>query len=307
MNEYITRNVSISPMAANNGLYDAVLSVQEDIGDGFPVRIRRLGLTKYQNHGAVLLNHEFSGVSLPVGRTESIGVDNQDRLVAQFRFLENDELADRVRNAWDQGIMRSASITVRNFAAGEQELIEWSIVSLPADVEAVARSVSMAEKKSDVELSDGAKVYEKVEAKAEAGGNDQLQELIARMAKLEETMAGLQKDIESKTEEANDATQRADAVESKVSLLHAFGELLPDDTSVRSMSEHDILVSVVGDTVPDATSRSTGYLMAKAEGILAERQAAKKAIAEVKPEAVSKRAIGNVTDIMFETILEDKK
>ena len=82
------------------------------------------------------------------------------------------------------------------------------------------------------------------------------------------------------------ATQRADAVESKVSLLHAFGELLPDDTSVRSMSEHDILVAVVGDTVPDATSRSAGYLMAKAEGILAERQAAKKAIAEVKPDAV---------------------
>ena len=307
MSDYITRNVSISPMTANDGLYDAVLSVQEDVGDGFPVRINRLGLTNYQNHGAVLLNHNFFGESLPVGRTESIGVDNQDRLVAQFRFLENDEVADRVRNAWDRGIMRSASITVRNFADGKQELIEWSIVSLPADVQAVARSVLMAEKKSDVALGDGATVSEKVEAKAEAGGNDQLQELIARMAKLGETMAGLQKDINSKTEEANDATQRADAVESKVSLLHAFGELLPDDTSVRSMSEHEILMAVVGDTVTDAASRSTDYLMAKAEGILAERQAAKKAIAEVKPNAVSKRAIGNVTNIMFETVLEDKK
>ena len=63
MSEYITRNVSISPMTANDGLYDAVLSVQEDVGDGFPVRINRLGLTNYQNHGAVLKPQLLWGVA----------------------------------------------------------------------------------------------------------------------------------------------------------------------------------------------------------------------------------------------------
>ena len=311
MREYITRNVTLSPTAGNGGLFDAVLAVQEDIGDGFPVRIQRLSLSEYRNHGVVLMNHKFAD-ELPVGRTETISVDGQGRLVAQFRFLENDPVADRVRNAWEQGVVRSASITVRNFADGEQRLIEWSIVSLPADVEAVARSVQRANSTMENEV-------EEANVKEEVGSDSQLADLMKRMEDLEKHVAELESVITSRNEEmqSDEATQpevsesadnaQSENVESRMALLHQYRELLPEDLTLHNLTAHGILTVAVGDTVPDATSRSTDYLMAKAEGILAERHAAKKAIAEVKPDAVSKRAVGNVMNIMFETILEDKK
>ena len=43
MRDYITRNVTLTTTAGNGGLFDAVLAVQEDIGDGFPVRIQPRG------------------------------------------------------------------------------------------------------------------------------------------------------------------------------------------------------------------------------------------------------------------------
>ena len=70
--------------------------------------------------------------------------------MAEFEFLEDDAFAQRIRNAWDKGFLQAASISwlpiesvpakyggVRDVRA---ELLEWSIVSVPADPDALRES-----------------------------------------------------------------------------------------------------------------------------------------------------------------------
>lgn len=312
MSDFITttRNVDFSSNAGTDGLYSAVLSAREDIGDGNPVRIRDLDLTDYLNHGVVLLNHASFGNALPVGHTEDIRVDDQGRLVARFRFLEDNAVADEVRNAWDQGVVRSASISFRTFPDGKQSLIEWSIVTLPADVEAVARSVRKAANQEE-------SVVEEVKENENVGSESQLDALIKRMDILEKSVSDLHEvvtargeakaeDVEAaeeapQVEESSDEERSAHTDEGRMELLHTFEELLPKERSA-DLTERDILVLAVGDTVADVSSRDNSYLLAKAEGILEERQAAKKAIASVTPNDQTTMISGRVDDIMFNAI-----
>ena len=70
------------------------------------------------------------------------------RIRADFEFLSGDPFADRVRNAWNRGFLRGASIGWRAIEARpsergrglrivKSELIEWSIVAVPADPDAL--------------------------------------------------------------------------------------------------------------------------------------------------------------------------
>jgi HK97 family phage prohead protease len=91
--------------------------------------------------GPVLFGHQWS--SIPVGRTTSLRATPQG-LHARFRWLEGDPDADRVRNAWQQDVLKSASIgfvplepgrpnTSGGFNFERVELVEWSIVGVPSN------------------------------------------------------------------------------------------------------------------------------------------------------------------------------
>ena len=70
--------------------------------------------------------------------------------MAEFEFLDDDPFAQRIRNAWDKGFLQAASISwmpleSRPAASGSlrdirSELLEWSIVSVPADPDALRES-----------------------------------------------------------------------------------------------------------------------------------------------------------------------
>jgi HK97 family phage prohead protease len=102
-------------------------------------------LTNYQKNPVVLFGHDYS--ALPVGSSTSVSVGTNG-IVASWRWLENDTFADRVRNAFEQGVLRAASIGFRPLESAARgdgsgrvytkwELLEWSLVPVPANASAV--------------------------------------------------------------------------------------------------------------------------------------------------------------------------
>ena len=112
-----------------------------------------LHFDNYRRNPVVMWAHDATGRSpsggLPIGRTLSIERAPDGGIVAEFEFLEDDAFAQRIRNAWDKGFLQAASISwlpvesvptkggVRDVRA---ELLEWSIVSVPADPDALRES-----------------------------------------------------------------------------------------------------------------------------------------------------------------------
>ena len=144
--EEYTRYGTITTRAKKDGkMREAVIAVNDDVGDGWPIPLRQVNLSRYMKNPVVFLNHDrFRG--LPIGKTERVNFNDDGQMVAEFFFAEDDELADRVRNLWDQEILRAASITVRFWWDWETDeeryyLIEWSIVGVPADEDAVTKGL----------------------------------------------------------------------------------------------------------------------------------------------------------------------
>lgn len=113
-----------------------------------------LRFDNYRRNPVVMWAHDAVGRSpsggLPIGRTLSIGRAADGGIVAEFEFLDDDPFAQRIRNAWDKGFLQAASISwlpieSRPAAGGglrdiSSELLEWSIVSVPADPDALRES-----------------------------------------------------------------------------------------------------------------------------------------------------------------------
>ena len=110
-----------------------------------------LRFDNYRRNPVVMWAHDSTGRSpsggLPIGRTLNISRAEDGGIVAEFEFLDDDPFAQRIRNAWDKGFLQAASISwlptesvpakhggVRDVRA---ELLEWSIVSVPADPDAL--------------------------------------------------------------------------------------------------------------------------------------------------------------------------
>jgi HK97 family phage prohead protease len=101
-------------------------------------------LDNYRKNPVVLFGHKYDAI--PVGVSTSIEM-HPFGLVASWKRLEGDEFASRVRNAFDQGVLRAASVGFKPLASQprkgggstytEWDLLEWSIVAVPANPEAV--------------------------------------------------------------------------------------------------------------------------------------------------------------------------
>ncbi len=138
------------PRNLGEGAYSVTILANELARDGVGVDVDGIDFSNYEKNPVVLYAHDFAGrtesAGLPIGRTTRIVRTGDGQLRAEFEFLEGDPFAQRVRNAWDRGFLRSASIgwrtlesrpTERGVRATKSELLEWSIVAVPADPDAV--------------------------------------------------------------------------------------------------------------------------------------------------------------------------
>ncbi len=107
-----------------------------------------MSFANYEKNPVVQFAHDSSDV--PIGRTTKLVHTEEDTLKATFEFLPGDARADRVKNAWEQGFLNAASIgwwptKTREpdednpneadmwIVDEESDLVEWSIVPVPAD------------------------------------------------------------------------------------------------------------------------------------------------------------------------------
>lgn len=84
--------------------------------------------------------------AIPIGTVTALSVEPGRGIKASWRWLEGDVFADRVKNAWDQGIVRASSIgfqpltmapNQRGMDIEQWELLELSLCAIPMNPETV--------------------------------------------------------------------------------------------------------------------------------------------------------------------------
>lgn len=137
-----------------DGSYDVVISTEGEDRDGDIIEVDGWETADYMRNPVILFAHNYRDV--PIGQTQHLRKE-AGRLVATFRFRdpanEHDPILP-IKAAWDQGILRAASVGFRPisrepvdddadgglfgpFRYTRQELLEWSIVPIPANQEAL--------------------------------------------------------------------------------------------------------------------------------------------------------------------------
>ena len=142
--------------------HQMVIAARERSRNGDELNLRGVDFQNYLKNPVVLWSHDsFGGIS--IGKTLEIDHDDKGRIVADFQFNSEDEFAARVENARNGGFIRAASIRfmptkvvemldeqgrVDRLRIEESELLEWSLVAVPADpdsVRAAARAMNLPE------------------------------------------------------------------------------------------------------------------------------------------------------------------
>lgn len=150
--------------AYDDGSQEIVISTDSVDRDGEVIEVDGWQLENYLANPVVLYAHDYR--SVPIGRTLELRRE-PGQLVARFQFRDpaNDlDPVNQIRAAWEQGILRAASVGFRPLewrrmdadddapSSSEddwywgpkrylqQELLEWSIVPIPANQEALRRA-----------------------------------------------------------------------------------------------------------------------------------------------------------------------
>ena len=156
--------------ALEGNFYRVTIAANERVRQPPELDFGGLSTEGYLRNPVVMWAHDISGRSesggLPIGRTRELTRDGAGRLVADFEFLSEDAFAQRVKNAWDKGFLRAASISWMPVEGGPSEggqwrdtksdLLEWSIVAVPADPDALRESQSRMIRELVAEASESA-------------------------------------------------------------------------------------------------------------------------------------------------------
>lgn len=102
-------------------------------------------LANYLKNPVVLFGHDSR--SLPIARAVNINVHAGKGIQADFKWLQNDPFADRVRNAFDQDVLNAASVGFipnkwephgqRGYRYTSWEMYEFSLVPIGANPNAL--------------------------------------------------------------------------------------------------------------------------------------------------------------------------
>ncbi len=141
----------VKTRALGKNRYEATIAANEKVRQPPDLEFGGLSTENYLRNPVVMWAHDSMGRSpsggLPIGRTLKLNRSHDGQIIAEFEFLDDDPFAQRVRNAWDKGFLRAASISwipVESVPIGDgrwrdtrSDLLEWSIVSVPADPDAL--------------------------------------------------------------------------------------------------------------------------------------------------------------------------
>ncbi len=152
----------------DDATYEAIITTGAVDRDGQIVKPEGIDITNYMRNPVVMYAHDYS--ALPVAKTLRIRPEG-DTLVAQFQFMPKGiyELADAVHGAWDSGFLNATSIGfipkhavdadgaeiedasyhAAQITLDQTELLEFSIVPVPANQEALRRALDVGMTKNE--------------------------------------------------------------------------------------------------------------------------------------------------------------
>ena len=164
--------VTEARQAEDGSAHRMVIAARDRSRNQDEINLAGVRFDNYRKNPVVFWNHDASprllaaappSGGIPIAKTLEIGHDEEGRIVASFEFNSNDPFAARVENAWNNGFLRAASIhylptrivevkdargRVERVRIEESELLEWSLVPVPADpdsVRAAARAMNLPE------------------------------------------------------------------------------------------------------------------------------------------------------------------
>ena len=276
--------------------YRVVVSARND--EGMPeLDLAQLNTDRYLANPVVLWQHDqYEG--LPIGRTARLEMAPEG-LVAEFEFLPGDELADRVRNAWDRGFLGAASAGWKYEKDGTPTLMEWSLVSVPRDPEALRASHgAMLEHLLKEEAVSDKSQQPVANHQAASGGNIVVEEgvLGGDEAPLGEGEALLEEDPKLKDDsgpigqspagpigttdpppgaagQSSDEEQVRAAAQKRAELLIAAQRLVRDG-DFSTASDLEILQAAVGDRVAAGQRGDESYLRGVLDTVISARSQA---------------------------------
>lgn len=126
----------------------ANISVEIEDRDGDIIRVAGIDTAAFERNPVVLFSHDHN--ALPIGRATSLRRSG-NALVAEWEWAQSPR-AQEIREAWETGFISGTSIgfiplqsTPRGKGQGRiierSELLEFSVVSIPANAAALAASV----------------------------------------------------------------------------------------------------------------------------------------------------------------------
>lgn len=143
--------LEVAKVSDQDGAYDVLISTDQLNRNGWQLDYKGWQLDSYRANPVVMFGHDYYAV--PVGRSLDIQIDKRAKgLSARFEFrpAANDfDPVHPIRAAWDAGYLKGASVGFipleyepldenssewfGPFRSLRQDLLEWSIVPIPAD------------------------------------------------------------------------------------------------------------------------------------------------------------------------------
>ena len=256
--------------AVNATRRSVVIAANERARTAPEIDLAGLRFDNYRRNPVVMWAHDATGRSpsggLPIGRTLSIDRSGDGGIVAEFEFLEDDPFAQRIRNAWDRGFLQAASISwlpIESMPAESggardvrAELLEWSIVSVPADPDALREShrrmlESLIEDGTDMDEQDGGDFYPHPSPLPRGEGTQRNgQDKRGRIAMATTTdIEGMKKDL---AEINSFVRERFEPVSREVGLLREETERIGKAVSAAAERERSARRSALGGYAQDA-------------------------------------------------------
>ena len=294
------------------GGYRMTIAVNDADRSGDFVNLARMRVDRYMDNPVVKWLHGKGGITTPIGRTTNLNWVNREKS-ADWEFAPGDADAAKIKNLYDRGFIRAASIGWVDLPPGDPmydtELIEWSLADIPGDPDAV-RSLTQ-DLMADILTSNTSAPHTRAAApegtrmtpeemesmrgmideavKKRMGMDDDKEHMRSLTLTVDDIVAATSKTVDAALnarDEANAKTAEAEAEKAKLQadmtqqantraqLLVQTHGLIPDGRVLNDMTNREIMLVMVGDELPDAASRSDDYLAATVDGIVKRRAAA---------------------------------
>jgi HK97 family phage prohead protease len=135
---------TVTDVGLVDDLHEMTVSTAGVDRDGDRVLPEGMDCASFLANPVLLWAHDYK--SLPIGTVRSLTANKGIGVKARFKFLDGDDFAARVKNAWEQGAVRAASIgfkpktwdtTETGYDITGWELLEVSLCPVPANADAV--------------------------------------------------------------------------------------------------------------------------------------------------------------------------